>query len=133
MPALGTCPLSRDNELTHSDKLIKKQAFHSLEVLTAVKHFVKQYKMMSRSRDQNIKMIAFKPMMDTIISHIKSTGRHPAMSLKRLHFQAQLFHGINACDSSGLRPQIGFLVMDRRDGKAGKSIGATGVAGGLWV
>ena len=53
--------LSRDNELTHSDKLIKKQAFHSLEVLTAVKHFVKEYKMMSRSRDQHIKMIAFNP------------------------------------------------------------------------
>ena len=101
--------LSRDNELTHSDKLIKKQAFHSLEVLTAVKHFVKQYKMMSRSsKDQNTKTIAFKPMLDTIISYIKSTGRHPAMSLKRLHFQAQLFHGINACDSSGLRPQIVF-------------------------
>ena len=49
--------LSRDNELTHSDKLIKKQALHSLEVLTAAKHFVKQYKIMSRSRDQNTKMI----------------------------------------------------------------------------
>ena len=125
--------LSRDNELTHSDKLIKKQAFHSLEVLTAVKHFVKEYKMMSRTKDQTLRMICFKPMLDGVMSYIKSTGRHPAMSLKRVHFQAQLFHGVNACDSSGLCPQIGFLVMGRRDGKAGKSIGATGVAGGLWV
>ena len=125
--------LPRDNDLVRSDKRVIQQASASLEVLNAGKHFVKEYKMMSRSRDQNIKMIAFKPMMDTIISHIKSTGRHPAMSLKRVHFQAQLFHGVNACDSSGLCPQIGFLVMGRRDGKAGKSIGATGVAGGLWV
>ena len=125
--------LSRDTDLVRSDKRIIKQASCLLEVLTAGKHFVKEYKMMSRTRDQPTRMIGFKPMLDTIISYIKSTGRHPAMSFKRVHFQAQLFHGVNACDSSGLCPQIGFLVMGRRDGKAGKSIGATGVAGGLWV
>ena len=125
--------LPRDNDLVRSDKRVIQQASASLDVLNAGKLFVKEYRMMSRTRDQPSRMICFKPMLDCVMSYIKSTGRHSAMSLKRVHFQAQLFHGVNACDSSGLCPQIGFLVMGRRDGKAGKSIGATGVAGGLWV
>ena len=125
--------LPRDTDLVRSDKRVIKQASASQEVLNAGKHFVKEYKMMSRTKDQTLRMICFKPMLDGVMSYIKSTGRHPAMSLKRVHFQAQLFHEVNACDTSGLCPQIGFLVMGRRDGKAGKSIGATGVAGGLWV
>ena len=125
--------LPRDNDLVRSDKRVIQQASASLDVLNAGKLFVKEYRMMSRTMDQPSRMIRFKPMLDGIMSYIKSTGRHPAMSLKRFHFQAQLFHGINACDSSGLRPQIVFLVMGRRDWKAGKPIGATGVAGGLWV
>ena len=125
--------LSRDADLVRSDRNVNKQASGLLEVLNAGKHFVKEYKMMSRTKDQPSRMICFKPMLDCVMSYIKSTGRHSAMSLKRVHFQAQLFHGVNTCDSSGLCPQIGFLVMGRRDGKAGKSIGATGVAGGLWV
>ena len=123
----------RDNDLVRSDKRVIQQASASLDVLNAGKQFVKEYRMMSRTKDQPSRMICFKPMLDCVMSYIKSTGRHSAMSLKRVHFQAQLFHGVNACDSSGLCPQIGFLVMGRRDGKAGKSIGATGVAGGLWV
>ena len=125
--------LPRDNDLVRSDKRVIQQASASLDVLNAGKLFVKEYRMMSRTRDQPSRMICFKPMLDCVMSYIKSTGRHSAMSLKRVHFQAQLFHGVNTCDSSGLCPQIGFLVMGRRDGKAGKSIGATGVAGGLWV
>ena len=125
--------LPRDNDLVRSDKRVIQKANASLDVLNAGKLFVKEYRMMSRTRDQPSRMICLKPMLDVIMSYIKSTGRHSAMSLKRVHFQAQLFHGVNACDSSGLCPQIGFLVMGRRDGKAGKSIGATGVAGGLWV
>ena len=125
--------LPRDNDLVRSDKRVIQQASASLDVLNAGKQFVKEYRMMSRTKDQPSRMICFKPMLDCVMSYIKSTGRHSAMSLKRVHFQAQLFHGVNACDSSGLCPQIGFLVMGRRDGKAGKSIGATGVAGGLWV
>ena len=126
--------LSRDADLVRSDRNVNKQASGLLEALNAGKNFVKEYKMMSRTqKDQPSRMICFKPMLDCVMSYIKSTGRHSAMSLKRVHFQAQLFHGVNACDSSGLCPQIGFLVMGRRDGKAGKSIGATGVAGGLWV
>ena len=125
--------LPRDNDLVRSDKRVIQQASASLDVLNAGKLFVREYRMMSRTKDQPSRMICFKPMLAGVMSYIKSTGRHPAMSLKRVHFQAQLFHGVNACDSSGLRPQIVFLVMGRREGKAGKSIGATGVAGGLWV
>ena len=126
--------LSRDADLVRSDRNVNKEASGLLEALNAGKNFVKEYKMMSRTqKDQPSRMICFKPMLDCVMSYIKSTGRHSAMSLKRVHFQAQLFHGVNACDSSGLRPQIVFLLMGRREGKAGKPIGATGVAGGLWV
>ena len=125
--------LSRDTDLLRGDKHVIQEADAALQQLHAGKHFVREYKMMGRTKDQTTRMILFKPMLDTIMLYIKSTGRHPGMSLKRVHFQAQLFHGVNARDSSGLCPQIGFLVMGRRDGKAGKSIGATGVAGGLWV
>ena len=118
--------LPRDNDLVRSDKRVIQQASASLDVLNAGKLFVKEYRMMSRTKDQPSRMICFKPMLDCVMSYIKSTGRHSAMSLKRVHFQAQLFHGVNACDSSGLRPQIVFYLWAEGRGRRAHQLGPRG-------